>query len=189
MKWPVLKAVSTKVFTFKLRSVFTDQIGSKTLSVSDKMSDEPYKILFLNVQTLSRIKLNYLVGLLMIYDVILMNEINHQQLLLNEIDKDVCQYHFDFNTPRLGMICRNSIKFEYCGPGLVMEQARARNSQTAVQTNQYRFTLINNKSFEIENVYVVPDANAKNSRFVGKYFDNQGNTSKRFSMYIFSNLG
>ena len=110
-----------------------------------------------------------------------MNEINQQQLLLNEIDKDVCQYHFDLETPRLGMICRNSIKFEYCGPGLIMEQARVRNDQTIVQTNQYRFTLIDNRSFEIENVYVVPDANAKNSRFVGKYFDNQGNSSKMYA--------
>ena len=110
----------------------------------------------------------------------MMNEVNGQQLLFNNILPEVCKYHFDFDTQRLGMICRNSINFEYKGIGKTLEQDRARADQTVAQTNVYRFTLIDNRIFEAENYYVVPDISSENLKKISAHFNEQGRTSKMY---------
>ena len=141
---------------------------------------EPLKYLFLNVQTLNTEKLNKIIEFLLTYDVILMSEINNRQLLMNNIDNSVCQYHFDPETPRLAMICRNSIRFTYTGIGLKFDQDREQVSQTIVQTNVYRFTLIDNRVYEVENVYIAPDCLVRNYKVIANYFDEKGRALKMY---------
>ena len=144
------------------------------------VKNQNFKILFLNVQTLSEQKLEFIIELLIDFDVIFLSEINNKQQLLTQIDDQVCKYHFDNVTTRLAMITRNSVEFEYLGPGLVLEQERAQVDQIVVQSNFYRFKLVDNRIFEAENFYSTPDANTETLKSVGQYLNGRGWSNKSY---------
>ena len=146
-----------------------------------KRSNNNLKILFLNVQTLSAEKLEFLIELLIDYDIIFLSEINNKQQFLTQIDNQICKYHFDTETTRLAMITRNSVNFEYIGKGLVLEQERVQTDQIVVQSNFYRFKLVDNRVFEVENFYVTPDANTETLKSVSRFLNARGWTRR---MYI-----
>ena len=145
-----------------------------------KSRNQKFKILFINVQTLSDEKCEFLVELLIDYDVIFLSEVNNRQQILTRIDEQLCKYHFDTETTRLGMITRNSVDFEYLGNGLVLEQERVQVDQLVAQSNFYRFRLVDNRIFEAENFYVTPDANNDSLESIGRFLNARGWTKKNY---------
>ena len=145
------------------------------------MKDKKYKLLFLNVQTLSDSKLDFIIELLIDFDVIFLSEVNNKQLLLNNITNSLCKYHFDESTKRLAMICRNSVNFTYAGIGKVLDQDREQVDKVVFQSNMYRFKLEDNRTFDAENVYMTPDISSENLKDIGRYMNDRGRTQK---MYI-----
>ena len=136
-----------------------------------------FKILFINVQTLSKLKIIFLLHLLNDFNAIFLTEINYKQQLLSDIPLDACQVHFDPLTPRLAMICTHSTNFTYKGPGILIQQARVQNDQTAAQSNLYRINFENNKCMEIENTYIVPDIYSDELKQVKQHFSAQSQKS------------
>lgn len=139
-----------------------------------------FKILFLNVQTLTELKLDFIIELLIDFDIICLSEVNNRQQLLNNLESNICKFHFDPNTTRLAMITRNSINFSYLGTGLSLDQERIQIDQTIAQSNFYRITLANNKIFELENIYITPDANSNNLESIGKFLNGRSWSNKMF---------
>ena len=143
-------------------------------------NDSDFKILFLNVRTLSEQKLKILISILILtYSIIFINEVNYKQKYLDDLPTDIGQYHYDERTPRLGMICRQSINFKYNGPGLIIDQERSFTDKTCVQTNFYTFS-VSNYVFDIENVYVLPETNATNTKILKEFLTDRANSTRPY---------
>ena len=144
---------------------------------NNKFNENDFKCLFINSQTLTMVKLQFLITLLLQYHVIFLSEVNYQQQLLTTIDDDFCQYHFDPATPRLAMICRQSMNFEYKSIGKIIEQPeRIFDDKTCFQSNLYRFN-VRNLVFEAENCYMLPDTFSQHIETVRDHFYEQGDRS------------
>ena len=141
------------------------------------MTKNDFKMLFLNVQTLTTQKILFLLTLLGEFNIIFLSEVNHKQQLLADIPLHLCQTHFDQDTPRLAMICTHSTKFEYKGPSLNLKAIRVQVDQTVAQSNLYRINFQNNRCFEVENTYIVPDILSNDLNLVKQHFIRQSNKS------------
>ena len=137
--------------------------------------EDNFKMLFVNTQTLSKPKISFLISLLTYFNVIFLSEVNYKQQLLSDIPLELCQTHFDPETPRLAMLCTHSTKFEYKGIGLKLDQIRVQNDQTIVQTNLYRIIFENNMCLEAENTYVTPDIHSDKLVLTKQHFTRQSN--------------
>ena len=140
-------------------------------------ADPNFRSLFINAQTLTNQKMQFLITLLLQYHIIFISEVNYQQQILNLIDDNFCKYHFDPETPRLAMICRQSVQYDYKGIGKVLQQPeRVFEDKTCFQSNIYRIQ-VRNLVFEIENCYMLPDVLSQHIETVKDHFYQQANRS------------
>ena len=137
-------------------------------------------MMFVNAQTLSTLKLAYMLVLLQQFCIICITEVNNQQQIFNDVPTDRCQVFFDPLTPRLGMICNHSVKIEYKGIGVQLQDpGRIQNDKTVIQSNLYRVTLENNLILEFENTYMVPDITSPDLELARQHYEKQ--SLKQFS--------
>ena len=139
------------------------------------------KITFQNVRTINDEKTRILSNTLKDYDLLCLSELNkNYDFDRKTINDGNFQYHTDVSTNRIGIMASNTMNIEVIGVGLKLEQVRARENQTAVQSYVYK-TSVMNRNVYIENVYVTPDINCANLKNLISHLHNQ---SRRYRYYL-----
>ena len=130
-------------------------------------------ILFININTLTKEKLQILSECLQTYDAIFISEINDRQQLINACAEEFgYKFHINPDSSRIEMIACATLRFEFLSIGLKLDQDRSQKDKTVIQTNVYKLF---SKNFQItvENVYAVPDSSSGYLQLLKNHISNQ----------------
>ena len=138
------------------------------------------QITFQNVRGMNDKKARFLKNVLSIFDLICMSEFNKlYDFNKKEINDNEFQFHTDSETPRLGVMASNTLHLKTVSKGLVLNQKRDQEDQTAIQSFLYKIR-VKSRDIFIENIYVVPQASAENLQKLKTYLLNQSKTFKYY---------
>ena len=139
------------------------------------------KITFQNVRGMNDRKARFLKNVLSIFDLICMSEFNKlYDFNKKEINDNEFQFHTDQETPRLGVMASNTLHLKTVSKGIVLNQKREREDQTAIQSFLYKIR-VKSRDIFVENIYVVPQASAENLQKLKTYLHNQSKTYKHYT--------
>ena len=138
------------------------------------------KITFQNVRGMNDKKALFLKNTLTIFDLICMSEFNkNYDFDKKEINDNEFQFHTDMETSRLGIMASNTLHLTTVSKGLVLNQKRDQEDQTAIQSFVYKIR-VKSRDIYIENVYVVPQTSKENLQKLKNHLHNQSKTFKYY---------